>query len=299
MNQANEPTHFADRLLEACGAKGAPVCVGLDPVFERLPDELRQESETALERVAAIERFCAGVLDAVADHVPCVKVQAACFERYRGAGFDAMFRVIAEAKARGLVVILDAKRGDIGSSSAHYAAGLLGGDDGPDALTVSPYMGADALEPFVTVAAREGKGLFALVRTSNPGGDALQGALLKDGRTVAEAVADNVAQLSDHRGASGYSLLGAVVGATKPKDAVALRRAMWHQIFLVPGFGTQGAGAEDVKPCFHDDGTGALITASRSVIYHFDKTSTDWRGGISDAARDLNRQVAAVLKPRS
>ncbi|MFW6058872.1 MAG: orotidine-5'-phosphate decarboxylase, partial [Phycisphaeraceae bacterium] len=287
--------HFADRLHAACREKGAPVCVGLDPVFDRLPDELKQ----AGNEVQAIETFCHEVIDAVAPHVPCIKVQSACFERYRAPGFEAMFRVIEAARRPGLVVILDAKRGDIGLSASHYAAGLLEGAPGVDALTVHSYLGDDSLQPFIDVAARTGKGLFPLVRTSNPGGDGLQGLTLQDGRTVAEAVADMVTQLGAQAGcvsASGYSLLGAVVGATKPTEFVALRRQMWRQVFLVPGFGAQGGALESLRHCFHADGTGALVSASRSVIFAYqDSADASWRDAVATAARDLHEQIAALL----
>ncbi|MEX2388366.1 MAG: orotidine-5'-phosphate decarboxylase [Phycisphaeraceae bacterium] len=283
----------------AAAAKGAPVCVGLDPVYERLPAALQTDGGDVAGRVAAIRAFCEGVLEAVAEHVPCVKIQAACFERYRGPGFEAMFDLVRTAKRLGLLVILDAKRGDIGTSSAHYAAGLLADPDGADALTVNAYLGADGLEPFTEAAAAGGKGLFALVRTSNPGGDAIQGLPLQDGRTVGEAVADVVADLGsrpDYVGEKGYSLLGAVVGATKPADAKSLRDRMGQQLFLVPGFGAQGGTADDVRACFKPDGTGALITASRSVLYAYEQVEgADWQAAVADAARALNGQIAAIL----
>jgi orotidine-5'-phosphate decarboxylase len=280
--------HFADRLLDACRAKGAPVCVGLDPVLDKLPAELR-----SLSAAEAIERFCVGVIDAVAEAVPCVKPQAACFERHGGAGYDAMLRVIEHARKRGLLVIADAKRGDIGVSSAHYAQAFAVAD----ALTVSPYLGDDALQPFIDAAAAHGSGLFALVRTSNPGSDALQTLQLTDGRSVADAVADMLVRLGEpHVGASGYSLVGAVVGATKPQDAVHLRRRMPRQIFLVPGFGAQGGTADDVRACFNDDGAGAIVTASRSVIYAYaNAPSSPWPDAVTRAAVDLRNQIAAII----
>lgn len=273
--------------------------MGLDPVYERLPENLRSDHDDAAARVRAIIRFCREVIYAVADHVPCIKIQAACFERYHAMGFDAFFELIAEARAKGLLVIADAKRGDIGTSSAHYAAGLLADPAGADALTVNAYLGADGLEPFTEIASQQGKGLFALVRTSNPGGDAIQGLRLQDGRTVGEAVADVVAQLGhaepEYVGESGYSLLGSVVGATKPADAVALRTRMPQQLFLVPGFGAQGGSADDVKACFKPDGTGAIITASRSVLYAFEHDEGAWETAIARAAQDLNKQIAQIL----
>ena len=299
-NDASPCPHFADRWHAAAREKGAPVCVGLDPVLDKLPAALRDRcGEEPTQCAAALETFCVHVLDAVADHVPCVKVQAACFERYHGAGFDAMFRVIEAARRRGLIVIADAKRGDIGTSARHYAATFLQGPSPADALTVNAYLGADALEPFVEHAARQGQGLFALVRTSNPGGDALQGQALQDGRTVADAVADMITELGarepGYLSSGGYSMLGAVVGATKSDEAHHLRRRMPGQLFLVPGFGAQGGGAEDVKPCFHADGSGAIVTASRSVIYAFDDEARDWPAAIGDAARMLNEQIAALF----
>jgi orotidine-5'-phosphate decarboxylase len=295
MSEQGHSTHVADRLLQACRAKGGPVCVGLDPVLNKLPDALG-----GLEPLAAVEKFCFEVIDAVAEHVPAIKPQLACFERYGSAGYAVYERILAAGRAAGLFVIADAKRGDIGTSSAHYAAGLLLGEEegtvACDALTIHSYLGADGIEPFVRAAAATGRGLFALVRTSNPGGDKLQGLRLDDGRTVAEAVADVVADLGcAHVGESGYSLLGAVVGATKPDDAASLRQRMPQQIFLVPGFGAQGGRAEDVRACFKADGSGALVTASRSVIYAYNPADEDWTRPIADAAVDLKQQVTQVL----
>lgn len=295
------PEHFADRLLAACRAKGAPVCVGLDPVYDRLPPSLRKTQSP----IESIHHFCRGVLEAIEPHVPCVKIQSACFERYRAAGVEVYHELVQEAADMGLLVIGDAKRGDIGVSAAHYAAGNLADDPtdarcprGPDALTINSYFGEDGIEPFIQSAVAGGKGLFALVRTSNPGGDAIQGLPLRDGGTVAEAVAQLVAQLGAGEnlvGRSGYSLLGAVVGATKPQDAARLRELMPQQIFLVPGFGAQGAGPDEVRPCFDKSGNGAIITASRSVIFAFQKGDDDWRGAIASAAADMKRQVAAIV----
>ena len=302
--------HFADRLLSACRAKGAPICVGLDPVYERLPASCKPGAAapaSAQQAMEAISQFTRGVLKAVAAHVPCVKFQSACYERYLSPGVAALHQLIEEAQALGLLVILDAKRGDIGASSEHYAAGCLreshfadlGSHRGPDALTVNSYLGVDGIDPFLAAARAEGKGLFVLVRTSNPGGDALQGLKLADGRTVAEAVAELFAaagSAAGNVGQSGYSLLGAVVGATKSADAAKLRALMPKQIFLVPGFGAQGGKADDVRACFNKDGRGALITASRSVLYAYEKPATaDWPAAIEAAALKMKREIAAIL----
>jgi orotidine-5'-phosphate decarboxylase len=301
-------SHFTDRLLEAVRSKGGPVCVGIDPVYERLPESLRSPGDDdVLEvRVDAIFAFVQKIIEVVAEHVPAVKFQAACFERYGPDGLGVYHALTAEAREAGLIVIGDVKRGDIGVTAEHYAAATLldaaAGDDdaaAPDAVTINSYFGVDGVKPFTDVAAEHDKGVFALVRTSNPGGDAIQNLPLTDGRTVAQAVAQLMAQIgSDPRyiGASGYSLLGAVVGATKPGDAAALRRLMPQQMFLVPGFGAQGAGADDVRACFKADGTGALITASRSITYAFEsRPEVDWAQSIEDATIEMKRQIGGIV----
>jgi orotidine-5'-phosphate decarboxylase len=322
--------HFADRLLEAIGDKGGPVCVGIDPDYGRLPEAVRGrhplpgsggdptvledrmgpatfpegEAEETEPRIAAIRSFVIGVLDAVAEHVPCVKLQSACFERYGWRGVRCYEDLIQAAHDRGLLVIGDVKRGDIGASAAHYAAGMLRQptpERAADAITINPYFGRDGVEPFVEAAAQHSKGVFALVRTSNPGGDAVQAPGLADGRSVAEAVGDLVAELGEGAGRvgdSGYSALGAVVGATKPSDAASLRSRMARQWFLVPGFGAQGGAAEDVRACFDADGGGAVVTASRSITYAFEKeggTGEDWPRAVERAAVEMKRQLNGIL----
>lgn len=303
-------SHAADRLLNAIDQRGAPVCVGLDPDVNRLPQSIRPRGNDPVSIVSAIESFCLGVLDAVVEVVPCVKPQAACFERYREVGVASMYRIIAAARQRGLQVILDAKRGDMGLTADHYAAAAFGpmtddgvGDsakhDSPDWITVNSYLGRDGIEPFL----RPGHGAFALVRTSNPGGDALQSLPLASpsdsARTVAEAVAALVADLGKlHVGASGYSNLGAVVGATKARDAARLRELMRQQIFLVPGFGAQGGTARDIGPCFDGSGRGAIVTASRSVLYAFAPGDSNWSQAVRDAARKMSDEVSAAISSR-
>lgn len=287
--------HASDRLLARIEQVGAPTCVGLDPVVEKLPAALRPAGGDEAA-AAAIEAFSTGVLDAVAGRAPAVKVQAACFERHGPAGVRSLARVLEHA--RGLAcfeVILDWKRGDIGVSAEHYAAAARGALDS-DWTTVNSYLGADGIAPFLAA----GRGAFALVRTSNPSGDALQSLPLADGRTVAQAVADLVAALgAAHLGRAGFSDLGAVVGATKRADAAALRERMPQQIFLVPGFGAQGGGVDDVLPCFRGDGRGALVTASRSVIYAFGPGDRDWAGAVARAAEELRAQIGGALGARA
>mgnify|MGYP006179564211 CR=1 FL=1 len=188
------------------------------------------------------------------------------------------------ASASDLVIILDAKRGDIGITAEHYAASAIA--DGPcDWVTVNPYLGWDSIAPFLEA----NLGVFCLVRTSNPSGDLIQQQLLKDDRTVAESIADLLAtEGTSFVGESGWSSLGAVVGATKPEEAIALRKRMSQQIFLMPGIGAQGGKTEDVVQCFAD-GHGALIPASRSVIYP--TLEKDWQTDIENAARRLASEL--------
>ena len=296
-NTSGPGSHPADRLLARIDRLKAPVCVGLDPVFERLPDELRRGSDDLETRVSAIASFSCFLIEAVCEQVPCLKIQAACFERYGYLGVKAMGEVMRAAEASGIEVILDFKRGDIGISADHYAASAFDPPTDetcsqPGWVTINAYLGADGIKPFLL---RPDRGAFALVRTSNPSSDAIQERKLDDGRTVAEAVAGEVASIgSAHIGQLGYSSLGAVVGATKPRAAVRLREIMPEQLFLVPGFGAQGGGEDDVKPCFKADGTGAIITASRAVIYAFEPGDANWRVAVTEAAAQLAERIGII-----
>jgi orotidine-5'-phosphate decarboxylase len=255
-------------------------------VLEQLPPEVRALHH---EPVAAVGAFCRGVLNAVAGLVPAVKVQSACFERYGAKGVAVLEECIAEAVRLGLVVVLDAKRGDISTSAAHYAAAAK--RTGAHAITVNAYLGRSGIEPFLSA----GLGVFALVRTSNPDSDAIQGQKLADGRTVAEMVADEVAAVGKGvTGESGLSDLGAVVGATKSSDGAALRARMPDQIFLVPGSGAQGGTADDIRSLLRKDRRGVLVTASRSIIYPTGEG--EWTERIKNAARRLAAEVAEVVK---
>ncbi len=285
------PAHPADRLLDRVALLRAPVCVGIDPVFEKLPAALADGSSEPAEAIGA---FSVNVCRTVAEHVPCVKFQAACFERYGSRGVVALESAMRAAIAVGLVVILDSKRGDIGISAEHYAAAAFDASTSDmsraDWTTVSPYLGRDSLDPFL-----QRGGAFALVRTSNPSGDTIQRARLDNGRSVAEFVAELIAEIgSEFVGEQGYSALGAVVGATKRKEVVSLRRAMPQQVFLVPGFGAQGASVDDVLGCFHEDGRGAIITASRSIIYAFKQDDPRWTDAVADAASEMAEQIGSV-----
>ncbi len=315
MSEQSRPegtANFADRLAAAIDRLGTPACVGLDPVFEKMPEMFRAETSLAGEALAT---FCIDVIDQVYDVVPAVKPQSACFERFGSAGCAALEKVIAHARARGLLVILDAKRGDIGVSAEHYAAGAFqrgAAGRGADALTVNPYLGMDTLEPYLAEPyADGGRGVFVLVRTSNPGSDGVQAVRLADGRTVGEMVADQVAQLGGKCvGARGLSSVGAVVGATKSAEAAAMRRRMPDQFFLIPGYGAQGGTLDDLRGMvrFADGqagGTGErgsagdlgiLVNASRSVLYAFSPADADWRTAVRDAARRFADELRTLTR---
>lgn len=284
--------HFSDRLAAAIDSAGAPACVGLDPVVEKLPASIR-EGAGAVEGIAL---YSMRVIEAIAGVVPVVKPQSACFERYGAAGVAVLREVIAQAKRRGLIVLLDAKRGDIGISAEHYAAAALEDDGhGADAVTVSGYLGADTVEPFV----RDGKGVFVLVRTSNPGSDGVQSQKLADGRTVGEMMADLVAGMGRTRmGSRGLSDIGAVVGATKAADGRSLRAHMPDQVFLVPGYGAQGGTLEDVRQLVRAGAKsagelGVLVTASRSVIYAF--KGEGWVEEVREAAEGFVGELRGLV----
>jgi orotidine-5'-phosphate decarboxylase len=300
---------FADRLDAAVRRCRNPVLVGLDPRRESLPvgilpDSAAAEHASLAEIAAAYGRFCRGVIDVVAPLVPAVKPQAAFFEQLGPEGMTVLAEVIAYAQQHGLLVILDGKRNDIGSTATAYADGMLGRDGqspwGADAVTVSPYLGDDSLQPFIDVASQRAAGVFVLVKTSNPGGGMLQD-LLANGRPIYRHVADYVErQALATVGACGYGTVGAVVGATYPAQLAELRGAMPHALFLVPGFGSQGGTARDVAAAFDASGCGAIVNNSRGIIFaHCRKPyserygSTRWQEAVAAATRDMIEQLRA------
>ncbi len=287
------PTHPADRLATAIARAGAPVCVGMDPVLESLPAAVRARHH---EPLAAVDEFGLGVVEAVAGVVPAIKFQSACYERYGGAGVTLLERHAHHAAERGLVVILDAKRGDIGISAAHYAAAAK--RTGAHFITVNGYLGLATVKPYLDA----GLGVFVLVRTSNPESDSIQSARIADGRSVAELVGAEVASFgASYVGDNGLSDVGAVVGATKASDASALRAAMPNQIFLIPGYGAQGGTADDIRGMLRTGRTnatdsGVLVTASRSVIYAFKPEAGEWTPSVRAAAVTLRDEIAAIVR---
>jgi orotidine-5'-phosphate decarboxylase len=298
--------HFADQLVAGVRRCGTPVLVGLDPRAESLPQGmLAEDQKHSPSAVAqAYEQFSKGVIDVVAELVAVVKPQAAFFEQCGPAGMVALGRVIEYARHRGLLVILDGKRNDIGTTATAYAEAYLGAPPaspwGADALTVSPYLGDDSLTPFVDVARQRDAGVFVLVKTSNPGGKMLQD-LVVDGRPLYRRVGEYVEQLAtDTQGECGYGAVGAVVGATYPEQAAELRAAMPHTWFLVPGFGAQGGTARDVAASFDSQGLGAIVNNSRGIIFaHSAKAYRDrfgdarWQEAVAAATRDMIAQLKA------
>ena len=298
--------HFADRLTEAVKRTGNAVCVGLDPRRENLPDSFRQATDASYSAMSdAYERFCNGVIDVVAPLVPIVKVQAAFFEELGPSGMAAMGRVTEYAQSRGLLVIVDAKRNDIGSTAEAYARAYLGREQSAwhaDALTVSPYLGDDSLAPFVETAIKREAGIFVLVKTSNPGGRFLQD-LSCDGQPVYRRVAAHVEQLAAASiGDCGYGAIGAVVGATYPQQLVELRQAMPHSWFLVPGYGSQGGTAADVATAFDSRGLGAIVNNSRGIIFAHERPefagrfgAARWQEAVEAATRQMIDELNSVI----
>ena len=293
-------TMFADRLAEAVDRKRSQLLVGLDPRPELLPVELR--GDTHLSRGAAadaVARFCRGLVDAVAPYVVGVKPQLAFFEMLGADGVRAFEEVCEYARAVGLLVVADGKRGDIGSTARAYADAYLElREDGPppvDALTVNPYLGGDSIEPFVAACRRSGAGLFCLVKTSNAGSADLQDLALSDGRRLWHHVAELVAEWGeDLVGERGLSSVGAVVGATYPRAVAEARKLMPQAILLLPGIGAQGATPADVARAFTSGPASALVPVSRSVIYAFRVDGADWRKAAAAEAARLRGEVWAV-----
>jgi orotidine-5'-phosphate decarboxylase len=288
--------HFADRLADAVRARGNAVCVGLDPRWESLPDEVRARHRRAglAEVAAGFEEFCGRVLDVVAPLVPAVKPQMAFFEQCGPPGFAALQQLIRKAKERGLLVILDGKRNDIAATASAYADAAFTVWEA-DALTVNPYLGRDAVEPFLTSARKCGAGVFVLVRTSNPGAGLFQD-LDCGGRPLYRRVGEAVAAWArENVGACGLGDVGAVVGATYPAELAELRAALPEVPFLVPGFGAQGGAAADVAAAFRADGLGAVVSSSRGVLFPFKPDAADWEAQVERAGRE----TVAALAPFS
>ncbi len=290
---------FQDRLSAAVRRTAAPVCVGLDPRLALLPAALRPDrSADPVACAAAYQTFCREVIDVVAPLAPVVKPQAAFFEQLGPPGMAALGQVMRYATSQGLLVLLDGKRNDIGSTATAYAEGWLGplGESnwGADAMTVSPYLGDDSLAPFVEIARRRSAGVFVLVKTSNPGGAQFQDVAAPQA-PLYRRVAEYVESLAKQTARAGqYGCVGAVVGATHPAQLAELRSAMPHAWFLVPGYGAQGGSAADVAAAFDSAGLGAVVSNSRGIIFAYrDKAYADsfgerrWQAAVEAATREM------------
>jgi len=295
-------THFADRLATAVLRRASPVVVGLDPRWENLPPVFRADSaEPDLQQKAeACFTFCREIIDVVAPLVPAVKPQLAFFEQLGPAGLITLLNIIEHARRAGLIVILDGKRNDIGPTATAYADAYLG-ESSPwqaDALTVNPYLGSDSLAPFVNRAVKNHAGIFVLVKTSNPGGTQFQDLPTHDS-TVFRFVANYVEELAcQSTSECGYGAVGAVVGATYPQQLAELRAQMPHCWILIPGYGTQGASAEDVAGAFDERGLGAIVNSSRGIIFAYERHEyrdrfalNQWQRAVEQATLDMLAQL--------
>lgn len=299
-----------NQLIQKIQKTKAPICVGLDPMLSYIPEHILKQSfsdfgETLEGAADAIWHFNKEIVDHTYDLIPSVKPQIAMYEQFGIEGLKAYEKTVRYCQGKGLLVIGDAKRGDIGSTSAAYATAHLGkvkvGNSictafNTDFLTVNPYLGTDGVKPFVDVCKAEDKGLFILVKTSNPSSGEFQDQLV-NGRPVYELVAEKVVEWGAECKDGIYSNVGAVVGATYPEMSRILRKLMPTTYFLVPGYGAQGGTAEDLKPCFNEDGLGAIVNSSRGIIAAYKQEKYAKFGGehFAEASRQAVEDMAADI----
>lgn len=308
-----------DRLVREIKKKKNPTVVGLDPDIKKMPACYKamfcQNTGNDMKETAeVIYRFNQDIIDTVCSLVPAVKPQIAFYEKYGSYGISVFERTVSYAHQKGLLVVEDGKRNDIGNTAAAYAQGhlgqveLLSGDVSfsinADFLTVSPYLGRDSILPFIDVCSSMDKGIFVLVKTSNPGAGEIQDVKTADGFTISQQIALYLNEKAKNfTGESGYSSIGAVVGATYPKDAEILRKMMPASYFLVPGYGTQGGTALDILPCFNQDGLGAIVNSSRGLLYsHMSDdernkcTKEEYLDSVYKATKTMQETIYEVLK---
>ena len=303
-----------NKLIRNIQKTGAPIVVGLDPMLSYIPEHLQKQAyaeygETLKGAAEAVWLFNKEIIDHIYDLIPAVKPQIAMYEQFGVEGMIVFQRTVEYCKSKGLVVIGDVKRGDIGSTSEAYAVGHLGGVQvggnfcrgfDEDFITVNPYLGSDGVKPFIKVCKEEKKGIFVLVKTSNPSSGEFQDRLI-DGRPLYEWVAEKVMEWGEASMDGVYSNVGAVVGATYPEMGKILRRLMPHTYFLVPGYGAQGGTAEDLKHCFNEDGLGAIVNSSRGIIAaykqeKYKRFGPEQFGGASrQAVVDMVNDINSVL----
>jgi len=288
--------HFADALTQHI-RDTSPLSVGIDPVMEHLPEGIPKT-------IAGASAFCRGIIDAVANIAACVKLQLACYELLRGEGMRLFWDIAAYAKERGLIVIADGKRNDIGSTAELYAEAYLGKESPIDALTVNPYLGGDSIQPFIERCARNEKGIFVLIKTSNPGSRDLQDlsvATISESSLRRSKLHEYIGQLVQNWGLphlgqqSHLSCIGAVVGATYPEELKYLRSLMPNIPFLIPGIGAQGGTVDDMRHGFLTNGAGAIVHTTRSVTYA--SHGKDWREEARIRAEEIARHFTSHCVP--
>ena len=299
-----------NKLISNIRKTNAPIVVGLDPMLNYIPEHIQKKAfaefgETLEGAAEAIWQYNKGIVDATYDLIPAVKPQIAMYEQFGIPGLAAYKKTVDYCKSKGLVVIGDIKRGDIGSTSAAYAVGHLGhvqvgsrkyaGFD-EDFATVNPYLGSDGVKPFMDVCKEEKKGIFVLVKTSNPSSGEFQDRLV-DGRPLYELVGEKVAQWGDELMGDGYSYVGAVVGATYPEMGKVLRKIMPKTFILVPGYGAQGGKGADLVHFFNEDGLGAIVNSSRGIIaaYKQEKYKEFGAENYADASRQAVKDMIADI----
>jgi len=299
---------FGDRLSHAVLEKENAVCVGLDPRWEQLPASLRPATNASVEQIAiSFEKFCKEIIDVVHPLVPVVKPQSAFFEELGPSGVLALARVCQYASSKGLIVIMDAKRNDIGTTATAYAKAYLGNHGqspfGADSLTVSPYLGSDSLEPFINRCDQVQGGIFVLVKTSNPGSGFIQDQRCGE-QTIADRVADYVQSESLRTASSStaYGSIGAVVGATYPDQLREMRQRMPNAWILIPGYGAQGGTAVDVVAGMDHQGLGAIVNSSRGIIFAHEnpkyQQASSWQAAVEMSTRDMIAALRSALAQR-
>ncbi len=299
-----------DQLISAIIKKKSPIVVGLDPRLEQIPQEIIQKYETMGHRPYDVVKnslieFNKGIIDAVKDLVPALKPQVAFYEQYGLAGMEAYAETCRYGKEAGLYIIADVKRGDIGSTSKAYSLGHLGkvtyqeeqlNSFEADSVTVNPYLGDDCLSEFVDEITSFDKGMFVLVKTSNKSSAQLQNLSVGD-KTIYEIVGGLVNEWSQKTiGKKGYSPVGAVVGATYPSEMDTLRKVMPNSYFLVPGYGAQGGGGQDVVNAFNADGLGAIVNSSRGIIFAYKNSTLSYKDAAREATLEMQKDINDALE---
>ena len=296
---------ITDKLIDGIIAMQNPTCVGLDTLFDYLPDDMKAGAKTFEDVAERVLEFNKKIIDNIYDIVPSVKVQIAYYEMYGAAGMKAYYETLKYAAEKGMVVIADAKRNDIGSTAGCYAKAFLGetqvNDESiaafpSDYVTVNGYLGSDGIVPFVEQCEKYDKGIFVLVKTSNPSGAEIQNMVLDNGVPMYEYVGGLVEKWGESTiGEYGYSAVGAVVGATHPTEAARLRQILPHTFFLIPGYGAQGGNAEMLKSCFGANGLGGVVNNSRGILCAYKKNGGTYYEAARNACIAMHKDLSGVI----